>query len=85
MKENRDVLYVRLPKVVLAWINDKSVELGLSQAEFTSVLFKSLMINYSDKELNKIIFGLKPTLTKRDVVRDPSVRELKKNLKINLE
>lgn len=82
---DRNVLYVRLQPMILAWINGQADNFGISQAEFTSVVFKSLMVNYSDKELKKIILGLKPTLSKRDVIREPKVRELKKNLKINLD
>jgi hypothetical protein len=81
----RNVLYARVPPVVLAWVDDQAEAQGISQAEFITVLLKSLMINYSDRELKKIILGLKPSLTKRDVVRDPETRELKRNMKINLD
>lgn len=85
MTESRNVLYARLHPTILTWVDDQATRFGISQAEFTTVVFKSLMLNYSDRELQKIILGIKPTLTPRDAIKEPKVRALKRNLKINLE
>lgn len=84
MAKSRNVLYARVPPVVLAWVNDQAAAYEISQAEFLTTMLKSLMINYSDRELKKILLGIKQTLSKRDVIREPKVRAAKKNLKINL-
>lgn len=63
-------LYSRVPADTFDWVTEQAEYQQISQTDWVRLLLNSLMTNYSNKEVNKIFLGIKPTLSQRDVIRD---------------
>lgn len=57
------------PEEIKIWIDQRAEYFGISGNEFIQLVMKNLKNNYTDKELAKILFGFKKTLTPRNAVR----------------
>lgn len=67
MAKEIQVKTFRMEQDLCDWISTRADYFGVSENEFMTAMCRSLSKNYTDKELCKIVLGVKDTLTPRNI------------------